>query len=304
MPVDRHTVSVVIPTLGRDTLALCRAALAKQTRQPDEVIVVVDQQRRGAAWTRNEGIAKASGDLIAFADDDGIPPEDWLERLIAALDRHDAAAAGGTFHETDPLLDAIRRRHPLPTTEQVDAGGLVGNSGNILFRRDWLEACIREDGYAFNPLFGAAGEDWELMLRLRKRGAILVYVPNPITHLRRATAGEHLRHAFHRGVGIARLFRVMRADRSGIIPQDSLLWGRAGRKADPRWGRALWEKLFGPFDLGRFQDKRHFWLFWIGEKCQAAGFLWELWRGTKTVPGATGASIERTADPYRMESKS
>lgn len=303
MPVDRHIVSVIIPTVGRDTLALCRAALAKQTRRPDEVIVVVDRQRRGAAWARNEGIAKASGDLIAFADDDGIPPEDWLERLIAALDRYEAAAAGGTFQETDPLLDAIRRRNPLPTTEQIDTGGLVGNGGNILFRRCWLDVCIREDGYAFNPSFGAA-EDWELMLRLRRRGAVLVYVPNPITHLRRARARQHFRHAFDRGVGIARLFRVMQADPSGIIPQDSLLWGRDGRKAGPRWGRALWEKLFGPFDWGRFRDKRHFWLFWVGEKFQAAGFFWELGRGARAVTRVTGASVERAADPSRLESKS
>ncbi|WHZ23256.1 MAG: Glycosyl transferase, family 2 [Nitrospira sp.] len=304
MSVERHTVSVVIPTLGRDTLTLCRAALAKQTRQPDEVIVVVDQQRRGVAWARNEGIAKASGDLIAFADDDGIPPEDWLERLIAALDRHDAAAAGGTFQETDPLLDAIRRRNPLPTMEQLDPGGLVGNGGNLLIKRDWLDACMRDDGYVFNPSFAGSGEDWELIWRLRKRGARVVYVPVPVAHLRQANVGQHLRHSFQRGAGIARLFRVMRADRSGIIPQDSLLWGRAGRKADPRWGRALWEKLFGPFDWGRFHNKRHFWLFWIGEKCQAVGFLWELWRGTKTVSGATGVSVERPADSYRMESKS
>jgi len=99
-PIDRHIVSVIIPTLGRDTLALCQDALAKQTRQPDEVIVVLDRERRGIAWGRNEGIARAKGDLIAFADDDGIPPPDWLERLVGALDRHDAAAAGGTFQET------------------------------------------------------------------------------------------------------------------------------------------------------------------------------------------------------------
>ncbi|MBA3753582.1 MAG: glycosyltransferase family 2 protein [Nitrospira sp.] len=123
MANDHHIVSVVIPTLGRETLALCQEALAKQTRQPDEVVVVIDQHRRGVAWARNEGIARATGDLIAFADDDGIPPPDWLGRLVAALDRHQATAAGGTFQETDPLLDAIRHRHPLPDTEQIDRGG-------------------------------------------------------------------------------------------------------------------------------------------------------------------------------------
>lgn len=279
MHADQHMVSVVIATLGRDTLALCRAALEKQTRPPDEVVVVLDRERRGAAWGRNEGIARATGDLIAFADDDGVPPPDWLERLIAALDRYDAAVAGGTFQETDPLLDAIRRRRPLPVTEQIDQGGLVGNTGNILFKRDWLNVCEQEDGYIFNPFFDGPGEDWELIWRLRKRGATMVYVPNPVTHLRRVTPGQYCRHIFQRGTGIAKLFQVIRADPSGIVPQDSLLWGAAGKRADPRWLRALWTKVFGPFDWEHFPDKRLFWCYWIGEKCESAGFLWGLLRG-------------------------
>jgi len=294
-PIDRHIVSVIIPTLGRDTLALCQDALAKQTRQPDEVIVVLDRERRGIAWGRNEGIARAKGDLIAFADDDGIPPPDWLERLVGALDRHDAAAAGGTFQETDPLLDAIRRRTVLPTVEQIDQGGLVGNSGNIIFVRDWLIACAQQDGYVFNPLFTRAGEDWELIWRLRKRGAKMVFVPNPVTHLRRATALQHFRHSFHRGVGIAVLFRAMQADPSGIVPQDSLLWGEAGKKADPRWLRAVWEKLVGPFAWGQFHSTRHFCLFWLGEKCQAAGFLWEMLGGRLIAGDAIPTVVHRAS---------
>ncbi|GAB1722289.1 MAG: glycosyltransferase [Nitrospira sp. CR1.1] len=285
MAQDHHIVSVVIPTLGRETLALCQAALAKQTRLPDEVIVVIDRDRRGVAWGRNEGIARATGDLIAFADDDGIPPPDWLERLVGALDRYEAAVAGGTFQETDPLLDAIRRRTPLPTVEQLDPGGLVGNGGNILFRRDCLMDCERDDGYVFNPAFGGAGEDWELIWRLRKRGARMVYVPNPVAHLRRATGVQHLRHSFQRGMGIARLFRAMQGDASGIVPQDSLLWGAAGRKIKPRWLKAVWVKLFGPFARKQFRSARHFWWFWLGEKYQAVGFLWEMWRGMWTSNG-------------------
>lgn len=195
---------------------------------------------------------------------------------MGALDRHDADVAGGTFQETDPLLDAIRRRNSVSTDEQLDRGGLVGNTGNILFRRECLMQCEREDGYVFNPLFTGAGEDWELIWRLRKRGAKMVYVPNPVTHLRRATGLQHLRHAFHRGAAIAMLFRVMRADPGGVVPQDSLLWGEGGKKTRPRWLKALCLKILGPFEWHKFRRKRHFWLFWLGEKCQAAGFLWEM----------------------------
>jgi GT2 family glycosyltransferase len=271
-------ISVIIPTIGRKTLARCVASLAEQSRPADEIITMVDRDRRGAAWTRNEGFRQAKGDLIGFIDDDAIAPPDWLERLVQAIDRHGAAAAGGTYRETDGLLDAIRRRNPMPNTEQVDAGGLVGNAGNIIFSRGWLEKCVAEDGYLFNPGFIGPGEDWELIWRLRKRGAKMVYVPNPVTHLRRTSLRQHCRHSFQRGTGIALLYKLYRSDAGSIVVQNSLLWGRDGVKSQARWGRAFWEKIVGPFDVWNFSTLRHFLQFWIGEKCQALGFVWAMVR--------------------------
>jgi glycosyltransferase involved in cell wall biosynthesis len=108
MEGNGHIISVIVPTIGRDTLARCRSALDEQTRPPDEIITVMDCDRRGAAWARNEGLRRAKGDLIAFIDDDAIAPSDWLERLVRAIQKYNAAAAGGTYQETDALLDAIR----------------------------------------------------------------------------------------------------------------------------------------------------------------------------------------------------
>lgn len=286
MGQDGHIVSVIIPTIGRPTFTLCRAALDKQTRPADEIITVLDRDRRGAAWARNEGLRRAKGNLIAFIDDDAIAPPDWLERLVRAIDKHGAAAAGGTYQETHDLLDAIRRRSPMPLAEQLDSAGLVGNAGNILFVRAWLDTCSAEDGYVFNPSFAWSGEDWELTWRLRKRGATLVYVPNPVTHLREASLWQHCRHSFQRGVGIALLYRIQQSDPGDVIVQDSLLWGREGRKSKPQWGKAFWEKIIGPFDLKSFKKTWHFWEFWLGEKCQAIGFLWGMVRRCKAAESA------------------
>lgn len=74
------------------------------------------------------------------------------------------------------------------------------------------------------------------------------------------------------------LFQVRRRDTIGIVPQEGLLWGVAGTKADPRWCKAFWTKLIGPFNGKTFQSMRDFWLFWLGETRQAVGFLWDLWR--------------------------
>lgn len=102
-----HT-SVVIPTYRRPhDLARCLAALQKQTRQPQEVIVVVRDtdtdtweflanfqpapltlrtatvQITGVVAAMNAGMTAAQGDIIAFTDDDAAPHPDWISRLEA-----------------------------------------------------------------------------------------------------------------------------------------------------------------------------------------------------------------------------
>lgn len=279
---DGHIVSVVVPTTGRDTIASCREALSVQTRPPDEVVVVTDEDRRGPGWARNEGIRRSRGDLIAFTDDDCVPPPDWLERLIRAIDRYDAAGSGGTFRETDPLLMAKRLRRKIPDTEQVDTAGWVGNTGNVMYRRSWIEECLARDGFVFNESFTAfSGEDQELSWRMRRRGASFVFVPNTVTHLRRVTPSEYFLHQFDRGKGIAHLFLSHRSARASMAPQKSLLWEEAGGGRARKWWNLLRLKAIGPFDVGSFRCARDFAVFWIGEKCEGAGFVWEIlarWR--------------------------
>ena len=274
---DNHVVSGIIPTIGRSTINLCNAAIEGQTRPPDEVIVITDSERRGAGWARNEGIRKARGDLIAFLDDDCIPPKDWLERLISAIDKYDAAGAGGAYKETDTLFDAQRLRRTIPETEQVDAIGLVGTGGNVMYKRAWLDILAKKDGYVFNESFKSFGsEDWELALRLRHRGAKLIFVPNNVCHLRQTTPIRFLCHQFNRGRGIALLFRARRSLNTNLTPNKSLIFGDSSSNKISMFFNLFWHKIIGPFDVMSFNQTREFVMFWIGEKIQVAGFIWEI----------------------------
>jgi glycosyltransferase involved in cell wall biosynthesis len=276
MKHDQHIVSVIIPTIGRSTINVCKEALSRQTRPPDEVLVVADHEWRGVSWARNDGITQARGDLIAFIDDDCIPPEDWVERLIRAIDKYDAAGVGGTYQETDPLLHDIRLRRKIPETEQVDAIGLVGIGGNVMYKRTWLDVLAEHDGYVFSESYTSFGsEDHELALRLRLLGAKLVFVPNKVTHLRRVTAIKFLSHQFNRGIGIGLLFNFHRSLKNELLTTSkSLIWGGPNAKSWARWSNVFWYKVIGPFDMRSFRLRRNFWLFWIGEKIQGIGFLW------------------------------
>jgi glycosyltransferase involved in cell wall biosynthesis len=102
-------VSVVIPAYNRAaTLDRCLDSVLRQTRPPDEVLVVDDcstddtsavvrgrgdsrvrllrqAQNQGAQAARNRGIEAATGDWIAFQDSDDWWYPNKLERQVAAL---------------------------------------------------------------------------------------------------------------------------------------------------------------------------------------------------------------------------
>ncbi len=104
------TVSVIIPTFN--AAAFLPAALDSvitQTRRPDEIIVVDDgstddtsivlrdapavtvihQANAGPAAARNAGVARATGDLLAFLDADCVWYPGKLERQLAWHERDD-----------------------------------------------------------------------------------------------------------------------------------------------------------------------------------------------------------------------
>jgi glycosyltransferase involved in cell wall biosynthesis len=127
MTPRRLTLSVIIPTLNRaELLAMALAALTKQERPPDEVIVVdngcADETRdvchrfegllpleylvettRGAGAARNLGIRHATGDIIAFTDDDCVPDSKWL--LFIELSFLRDPAIGMVAGKVEPCRD-------------------------------------------------------------------------------------------------------------------------------------------------------------------------------------------------------
>lgn len=111
-----RTASVVICTRDRaDQLERCLASLPRQSRPPDEVIVVdnaslgsetrrvalaagaryVREDRPGLDIARNTGLRSAASDVVAYTDDDTELHPRWLERLVAAFDREDVMAVTG-----------------------------------------------------------------------------------------------------------------------------------------------------------------------------------------------------------------
>lgn len=136
---NRPTVSVVICAYTEARWSLLKKSVASveaQTSPPIEIIVCIDHNaellrrseeyfgkgrptgatplivlankydgRLGAA--RNTGAELASGEVIAFLDDDAAASADWLERLIAPYDDERVGAVGGA---PLPVFEANRPR--------------------------------------------------------------------------------------------------------------------------------------------------------------------------------------------------
>ncbi len=94
-------LSIIIPTLGRDTLETVLTAIEQcdgyKEINPEVIIVFSGLQNvrevnedhckilktniSGAGQARNMGIEKSTGEIIAFLGDDTIPAKDWLQKV-------------------------------------------------------------------------------------------------------------------------------------------------------------------------------------------------------------------------------
>lgn len=223
--------SVVIPTYNRAaTLRQTLTALMAQDYPDYEIIVVDDgstdgtramiarefpqvryiyQQNRGPAAARNRGIAHARGEIIAFTDDDCVPPRDWLARLADGYARYpDVVGVGGYLEAPDEVLqraplaryERFIARRVFRVSEREYVGGFecpAGGTNNIAYRRAILE---RVGGFDESFPY-AAGEDADLKWRICQLGARLLYVPVKMTHLQTYTWESFKRQARVRGKG-------------------------------------------------------------------------------------------------------
>jgi succinoglycan biosynthesis protein ExoM len=135
------------------------------------------QPLRNIALTRNRTVELASGEWIAFVDDDERAPAEWLGRLLAAAAHY---RADGVLGPVEPRLPANApawiqrgRFYDFPRMATGDPVPLNRmRFGNVVLRGSLLRA---EPG-PFDPHYGlTTGEDADLLIRLDTKGARIIW---------------------------------------------------------------------------------------------------------------------------------
>jgi succinoglycan biosynthesis protein ExoM len=131
------------------------------------------EARQNIALARNEALRHATGDYVAFIDDDEFPEDNWLVAMFAACEKYQAAGVLGPvrphFEETPPrwITDGEFWKRPEHRTGRIMPWEEC-RTGNLLFRRQALHD-VQE---AFNPLFGNGGEDKDFFMRMTQLGRV------------------------------------------------------------------------------------------------------------------------------------
>jgi len=216
------TIDVVVPTFNRwDLTEACLGDLAAQTAEHTVIVsdngstdgtparvreafpharVVESERNSGFAAACHRGVAAGSAEIVVLLNNDVRPRPDFLERLVAPLERNERVGSVAAVLVTpdertidsvglaaDATFAGFPRLAGRPVGEAAsERPALAGPSGGAAAyrRRAWAEVGGLDEAIFFYL------EDLDLALRLRAAGWEAAVAPEAIAvHLGSATAG-------------------------------------------------------------------------------------------------------------------
>jgi glycosyltransferase involved in cell wall biosynthesis len=169
---------VVVDNASTDNTSAVTNALVNQTDWPLRYVM---ESKQGIVPARNRGVHEATGEWIAFFDDDQLADPRWLVSLWILAHEKNTECVGGpvALHlpagSTRELLPTVRMLLGESNWSSVPAmydEKRCPGAGNMLIRKDWV---LRIG--AFDAAVGARGEDTDLFLRLLNAGGTGWYAP-------------------------------------------------------------------------------------------------------------------------------
>jgi len=246
------SVSIVVPTICRDPERLERTVESFNALDyPSFEIIIVDnrapgslpalpafegmaQVRRaaepipGISAARNRGIALATGEIVAFTDDDAVVDSTWLRALASRFVLNpEVEGVGGLImpleFATEPQLwfeefyggfSRSFRPQTFNLQKPEDAGPLFpyapaqfGAGGNMALRRDTLNLAGGFDICLGTGTVARGGEDLAMFLGLLIGGSTIAYEPGAIVrHMHRPTEAAFRGQIVGYGTGLTAMY--------------------------------------------------------------------------------------------------
>jgi O-antigen biosynthesis protein len=213
-------VTVVVCTRNRPTsLQKCLASL-RELKYPNLEILIVDnapsdeqtkllvaqfpdfkyacEARPGLDWARNRGIREATGEIIAYTDDDVRVDQYWVHGLVQAFERPEVMAVTGLVAPAELETEAqeyfelyggfgrgFKAEYYLEAEQKqwyyfpLNAGRF-GTGANMAYRRRFFEKFGKFDPAldVGTPTHG--GGDLDMFYRVLRSGHALVYQPKAL----------------------------------------------------------------------------------------------------------------------------
>jgi GT2 family glycosyltransferase len=270
-------MSVVICTYnGASTIQECLEGLLAQDYPDYEIIVVsdgstdgtgaiareygvhlIETENRGLSAARNTGMQAATGEIIAYIDDDAYPDPHWLRYLAASFNSTDYVALGGPNipPPTDgPIASCVANAPGGPTHVLISDREAEHVPGcNLAVRKAALQAIG-----GFDSQFRVAGDDVDLCWRLQEAGGNLGFEPAAMVwHHRRNSVLAYWKQQVGYGKAEALLEQKWpeKYDAVGHYPWVGRIYGPGltvalglgrGRIYQGTWGSAPFQSIYQP----------------------------------------------------------
>jgi glycosyltransferase involved in cell wall biosynthesis len=255
---------VIIPTLGRSgQVARLLAHLGKQKRLPDEVIISAPDAthvellecrfpvrtvfgKMGLAAQRNTALEHALGqfDIITYFDDDFVPANDYLDRIVAEFEKHPDRAVvmgrvvrDGATNEglnwDDALLALRQSEAEMPPDPQVVDH--VGAYGCNMSMRAAMIGNLRFDERLV--LYGWQ-EDIDFTSQMRSRGRVV-----GVSSIRGVHLGMKAGRVSGERFGYSQVANAVYLVRKGTVPASFAL-PLMGRNIAANVARSIWPESY------------------------------------------------------------
>jgi len=205
------TFSVSVVVVDNDSRESGREAIWKVQENATYALDYMVEPERSISLARNRSVANATGNIIAFIDDDEFPEDDWLLRSYRVL--RDSGATGvlgpvrPDFGPSAPrwlIKSGICERREFSTGTVLTDARYTRTGNALVWKSLFADAKDR-----FDPVFGrAGGGDALFFKRMMAKGHVFVWCNEAVVYETvtpdRYKKSYYVRRAFTRGMMEAR----------------------------------------------------------------------------------------------------